>query len=450
MAAAAAGTVLELYDFTLYGTAAALVFGPVFFPHQSGLSGTLLAFATFGVGFAARPLGALVFGHFGDRLGRKGVLLSTLCLMGVATMLIGLLPGYGTLGVWAPILLTVLRLTQGFSQGGENGAAGLMTAEHAPPRWRGLFSSLPAIGAPLGMLLATGAFTLTSGLTGDAFLDWGWRIPFLAGILPTLLGIALRAGLPESPAFVKLKDGGGTARRPISQALRTAWRPILVGMGGAVGFNAFIYVLNAFSLTYVTTHLGLSRETALTGVMLGSVVLMLATVSFAALSDHVGRKPVMLAGAAFVMVYSFGLFALLDTANPTVVVLAMLLGYLGSAALFGPAQAFMAELFPVQVRNSAMSMSYQTASVLGGGLSPFIATALLSSYGSSMPISIYLCLGAAISLVSLSMVQETRHRSLDPDPLPAPSPQAPTSRATETQTRPGQGLLTALHFRRPG
>jgi MFS family permease len=405
--ASAVGNAIELYDFLIYGTAAAMVFNQLFFRHGDPLMGTLLAFATFGAGFFARPLGGVVLGHFGDVLGRKKMLVLTLSVTGVSTAAIGMLPTYDSVGVLAPAMLVVLRVVQGFFMGGEQGGAVLMAVEHAPKGRHGWYGGWTFIGSPAGFFLATGAFAGASAVSGDAFLAWGWRIPFLLSLLLVAVGLYVRLRLDESPEFVRLRQNSERARLPIVEAFRTSWRQIVLSAGVNLGFNTFIFILVTFLLTYGTNQLGVSRNVMLAGGLCCSLAQIAGILLFAHLSDRWGRTQVMLGGAVFLAVYAFPMFWLLDTRTPGLIMLAMGLGGAGSAAVFGPMAAFCAELFSTKVRYSGLSLGYQSGSVLGGGLSPLIATALLTvDGGASWPISTYLVVGALITVLCLVITRE--------------------------------------------
>ena len=405
------GTAIEWYDFFIYGTAAALVFGQLFFPpNEDPLIGTLAAFATYAVGFAARPVGGVVFG---DRVGRKSMLVITILTMGLATFLIGLLPTYAQVGIWAPVLLVVLRLIQGFSVGGEWGGAALMTVEHAPEGRRGYYGSWTMAASPAGAMLATGAFALASGLPDEQFLAWGWRLPFLLSIALVGVGLFIRIRILETPAFERIKEAGAEVRLPVVEAVRAHPRSVLLAAGMNLGFNTFIFVLFTFMLSYATTQLGLPRGVVLQATVVGGAVQIASVLAFSALSDRVGRRPVMLAGAAFLALYAFPLFWLVNTGSSALIFLALAIGFFGSAAIFGPMAAFIAESFDTKVRYSGASLGYQMGAVLGGGLSPFVATALLAwSGGASWSVSVYLVLGALMSLVSVYLLAETYRSEL--------------------------------------
>ncbi len=307
------GTTIEWYDYFIYGTAAALVFPALFFPDFSELAGTLLSFSTFAVGFAARPLGGIIFGHFGDRIGRKAMLVTTLLIMGVATFLVGCLPTFDQIGVWAPILLVVLRLTQGLGLGGEWGGAVLMSVEHSPPEQRGLNGSWPQMGAPAGLVLATGVFAAVSAITGDAFEVWGWRVPFLLSIILIGVGLFIRLRIYESPAFNQVRESGTEARMPIIDVLRTYPKNVALGVGSRIGIDAAFYILAVYSLTHISANLGLSPNIGLLAVSIAALIEIFTIPSFGSLSDRVGRKPLLIGGAALLGIWTFPFFGLLNT-----------------------------------------------------------------------------------------------------------------------------------------
>ncbi len=422
-AASFIGTAVEWYDFFLYGTAAALVFNRLFFPSFDPLMGTLAAFATFAVGFVARPLGGIIFGHFGDKLGRKSMLSLTLMIMGAATFAIGLLPTYERVGVWAPILLVVLRILQGFGLGGEWGGAVLMAVEHAPANRRGVYGSWPQMGAPAGLLVANAVFSLFSRLPEEQFTSWGWRVPFLFSAVLIGIGVFIRMSVAESPAFraAHPKPDAGP-KLPVLEALRTYPRQILLAMGARFAENGFFYIVTTFVLTYGTEQLKLERATMLTAVLVATAVHLVVIPAFGALSDVVGRRPVYLGGALGCALLAFPFFWLLDTKSTGLIWLAISLGIVAHAAMYGPQASFFSELFGTRVRYSGASLGYQLASVFAGGLSPLIATGLLAwSSGQARPVSVYMVVLALITLVSVYLSAETfRERLTDAAP-PAPA-----------------------------
>ncbi|MFP2932636.1 MFS transporter [Pyxidicoccus sp. 3LG] len=361
------GTAIEWYDFFLYGTAAALVFNRLFFPSFDPLTGTLAAFGTFAVGFIARPLGGVVFGHYGDKLGRKAMLSATLMLMGLATFAVGLLPTYDKVGVWAPSLLVLLRLIQGFGLGGEWGGAVLMAVEHAPAHRRGFYGSWPQMGAPAGLLVATAVFSFFSKMPDEQFLAWGWRVPFLLSAVLIGIGVFIRLHVAESPVFRQHKPAAAAAERlPVMEALRNYPKQIILAMGARFAENGFFYIITTFVLSYGTERLGLPRSTLLNGVLVATAVHLVAIPAFGAASDRFGRRPVYLAGAVGCAVMAFPFFWLLDTKQTALIWLAIVLGIIAHAAMYGPQASFFSELFGTRVRYSAASLGYQLASVFAG------------------------------------------------------------------------------------
>jgi metabolite-proton symporter len=410
------GTTVEWYDFFLYGSAAALVFNKVFFPTAAPLTGTLLAFATYAIGFGARPLGGLVFGHFGDRLGRKRLLVLSLLMMGGATFLMGLLPSYASIGLGAPLLLTALRLVQGFALGGEWGGSVLLVAEHGSARHRGFWASWPQAGAPGGNLLATGVLAVLAAVQSEAdFVSWGWRIPFLLSGVLVAIGLWIRLRVTETPVFeaAAARAAEGVERLPIVTVLRTQWREVLVAMGARMGENISYYVITSFILVYVVETLKLPKQTALSAVLIGSAVELAAIPLWGALSDRVGRRPVYLFGAIGMAVWVFVFFAMLGSRSAGAIIVATTIALVLHGAMYGPQAAFFSELFGTRVRYSGSSIGYQLASILAGGLAPLIATALLAAFASATPIALYVAAGAAISVLAVVLSRETTGGSLE-------------------------------------
>lgn len=401
------GTTIEWFDFFIYGVAAALVFNKLFFPAFDPLTGTLIAFSTYALGFFARPLGGIVFGHFGDRIGRKTLLMISLLMMGLSTTAIGLLPTYDQVGPLAPALLILLRLVQGFAVGGEWGGAVLIVAEEAPAETRGFWTSWPQVGAPAGNLLAAGVFALSSAFLSDAdFLAWGWRIPFLLSITLVLIGYWLRQAVEESRIFADESEKAHAF--PAMEVLRRKGRALLVGGGMRFGENICYYVATTFSLTYLTEIRGGDRSLVLNAVLIGAALEMVTMPMFAALSDRVGRRWVYGAGAAFLAAWFLAFFALLDTADPLLVGLAITVAMIAHGAMYGPQAAFIAELFPTQLRYSGASIAYQATSILAGSLAPIIALSLYQLYHSITPVAAYVALGMVVSVIAVLFAHETR------------------------------------------
>ncbi|MGI8312708.1 MFS transporter [Saccharopolyspora hattusasensis] len=404
------GTSLEWYDFFLYGSAAALVFNEVFFPTFDPLTGTLLSFLTFATGFLARPIGGILAGHYGDRFGRKKVLLFTVSLMGGSTVAIGLIPSYATIGVAGPILLIVVRLAQGFALGGEWAGGALMIAERAPSTRRGYLTSFVQVGVPIGTLLSTAVLYLMSGtLSRDAFVQWGWRIPFLMSIVVVLIAIYIRRKVGESPAFTELDaETRTTGHAPILNLLKTQPLDVLRVIGIRAGADIVYYLLVTFLLTYVTTTLGLPRSVGLLATLIGAGMQLFTYPAFAALSDRYGRKSLTIFGAAGALVWMVAFFPLVDTKSTGLIVLAVLGGLFFHSAMYGVQASWICELFDTRHRYSGASLGYQLSGIVGGSLAPTIAVALLQASNSTTPVVVYACAALALVLVAASLTRETR------------------------------------------
>ena len=398
------GTAIEWYDFFLYGTAAALIFGELFFPEFSSTAGTLAAFSTYAVGFAARPLGGIVFGHYGDKIGRKAMLILSLLIMGIATALIGILPTFESIGIWAPILLVVLRFCQGIGVGGEWGGAVLMAVEHAPDGRRGFFGSWPQMGVPAGLLSGNLVF-----LAATAWLpeSWGWRVPFLFSLVLVGVGLFIRLRIMETPAFLQVKETRTEAPMPILDVLRTYPKNVLLAMGMRFAENGTFYVLTVFVLTYIVEELKLEQTTGLIGVLIAAAIGLFTIPFFGHLSDRVGRRPLYLLGSVFSLLFAFPFFWLLNTGVEPLIWLAIILGVnIGHDAMYGPQAAFFSELFGTRVRYSGASLGYQLASVFAGGFAPLISLALLTAYGYGA-VALYMAAMALITVVSVLLTTET-------------------------------------------
>jgi len=404
------GTSIEWYDFYLYTTAAALVLGPLFFSSKlSPLAALLASYTTLWVGFAARPVGGIVFGHFGDRIGRKTMLILTLIIMGVATFLVGCLPTYRDAGIVATILLVILRFAQGFAVGGEWGGAVLMATEHSPAERRGFYGSWPQMGVPVGLLLSSLIFGLTtSSFSKQDFLGFAWRIPFLLSIIIVGVGLFIRLSITETPDFERVKETEAIVRIPLVDVLRTSWRTVILAAGAFFVVNGAFYIFITFVVSYGTTVLHVSSNTMLTGTLVGAVGMAITILAAGMLSDRVGRLPVYLAGAVFLALFAFPVFWLIDTRSPLLIDLALFLGIGSIGIMYGPQAAFFSELFGANIRYSGASLGYQITAIFAGGLAPFVATALLIQFhNASWPIAVYVIGMAAITFVCTYLAGET-------------------------------------------
>ena len=407
------GTTIEWYDYFIYGTAAALVFGQLFFPSENEFVATMAAFGSFAVGFFARPLGGVVFGHYGDRIGRKAMLVTTLMMMGLATFCIGVLPTYESIGVAAPVLLVLLRVLQGFGVGGEWGGAVLMAVEHGHEGKRGFYGSCVQMGVPVGLLLATGVFAVFSRMPEEQFLQWGWRVPFLLGIVLLGIGMFIRVRVMESPLFAKEQEKKGVSKLPILEVFSKHPKNVFLAMGARFAENCCFYIFSVWVLTYGVKQLGLEKSVLLTGVWIAAAVQIVAIPAFGILSDRIGRRPVYLGGTIFIGLLAFPFFSMVETKEAAMIWLAIVLGLIGHAAMYGPQAAFFSELFGTRVRYSGASVGYQLASPFAGGIAPMIATWLLhKSNGDSDPVAMYLIGTAVITLVAIWLAKETYRADL--------------------------------------
>ncbi|MBJ2156681.1 MFS transporter [Variovorax sp. IB41] len=407
-AATMVGTAIEAFDFLAYGTAAALVFNKLFFPNFDPTVGTLAAFGTFASGMLARPLGGIVFGHFGDRLGRKSMLTLSLLMMGICTVLIGLLPTYESIGMWAAVLLVLLRIGQGLSFGGELGGAMLMAVEHAPPKWRSLVGSMPQMGAPIGVLLSSGAFALVTQLPEASFLSWGWRLPFLASAVLIVLGVFIRMKVEESPEFMQVKVHRKTAVLPAREVVVAHWKPLLLTIGGKLAEVTLIYTILVFSISYATSRLGFSRADALHALIAGSVVMVFTIPASGWLADKVGARRLYVVGGLLLAVMAVPLFQAIGSGSLTAYTVAMVIALsINYALMFAPQSNLYAAQFPAELRYSGISIGIQFAAAIGGGLAPIIAATLVAKYSSIVPVGIYVAVLGVIAAVCAYLMRPT-------------------------------------------
>jgi MHS family shikimate/dehydroshikimate transporter-like MFS transporter len=403
------GTIIEWYDFLIYATAAALVFNKAFFPSFDPLAGTLAALASYAVGFLARPLGGALFGHFGDRLGRKSMLVATLFIMGLSTFAIGLLPTYATIGVFAPILLFLLRVIQGIGLGGEWGGASLMVLEHAPPEKRGLYGSFVQIGFPIGLVLASLVFALLTKLPDADFMAWGWRIPFLISILLLALGTFVRSRVPETPVFEGLKARGELSKNPVGEAVSKNGKTFLIAVGLKLSEVSWVYMLTVFVVVYATTRLNLPKALLLDAVLYAALLELVSLPLFGWLSDQIGRRPLYIMGALFTIAFAFPLFWLLETKSTALVFTAIMVAMnFGHGMMFGPESTYFPELFGPRVRYSGASFGFQTSAAIGGGLAPIVATAMAGYFGGTTGVSVMMIVLALITLAAALAAPETK------------------------------------------
>jgi len=408
------GTAVEWYDFLIYGTASALAFNKLFFPLSDPALGTIAAFGTYGVGFLARPLGAAIFGHFGDRVGRKAMLAMTIIIMGLGTFLIGLLPTYDQIGVAAPILLVLLRLLQGIGLGGEWGGAVLMVVENASVRNRGLLGSMVQLGYPIGNLTAVGALAVLSQLPDRDFLTWGWRVPFLVSILLAGVGLYIRMRLQETPVFRELEAKKATARLPLVEVLTEHRRSFFTAVGLKLSEISYVSIATVFAISYVTGQLAMARSVILNAIVLSAILALVAIPIFGWLSDRIGRKPMFFASCLFAMAFAFPMFWLLNTKDPSTITLTIIAAIiLGQIVGFGVGAPWYSELFTARLRYSGASLGFQIGAALSGGFTPFAAATFMAwTGGATWPISVYLIVLAIITFVATVMAPETAGKPL--------------------------------------
>jgi len=417
ISASVVGNIIEQYDFLLYGSMAALVFGQLFFPSFSPLAATLASFSTFAVGFVARPLGSIFCGHYGDKIGRKSMLVLTLSIAGASTFLMGLLPSFETIGIWAPIILVILRFAQGFSFGGEYAGAVLMVAEYAAPERRGFLSGFVPAGSPVGLLLATLTVLLVSLLPGEQFFAWGWRLPFLFSIVLVIVGLFIRLRILDTPAFRQVRETHTEARMPIVDVIRTNVDKVLMAAGISGGFTALLYIVIVWFLSYGVGTLGLPRETLLVATLIGSAVQAVTLLGFSALSDRVGRRPVITGGALASAALAFPFFWLIETGSPGLIWLAYTLILVAGGAVYGPLAVMLAELFGTRLRYSGASIGYQLGATIGGGFSPLIATALVAwAGGASWAVALFVLAVSIVAAVCTYLLAETVRSDMLVDP----------------------------------
>lgn len=406
------GTAIEYYDFLIYASLAALVFGKVFFPHTDPALATIASFGTFAAGYVARPIGGLLFGHFGDRLGRKSILIVTMTLMGASSFLIGLLPSYESIGVMAPVLLVILRVIQGVALGGEWGGATLLVAEHAQPARRGFWNGMVQMGSPIGSLLATLIVTLVTWLPEDALLTWGWRIPYLLSAVLLVAGLYIRLNVSESPAYQRIASR--PERLPLARVLR---RPKAIVLAWAVGIGPFALtaLLSTYMISY-TTAIGYQTSSAMTAVLLVSLTSLWAIPLFSALSDRIGRRPVVLCGAIGIAVFAWPMYALVDSRSVPLLFVALIIGQVLQSAMYAPLGALLSEMFPTAVRYTGVSMGYQLAALIGAGFTPLLASVLLADDVRSLPLVLLAGCCGVVTVSAVLAIRETKGTDLESVP----------------------------------
>jgi metabolite-proton symporter len=405
--AATVGTTIEWYDFFIYGTAAGLVFPKLFFPNEDPLTGTLAAFSTYFIGFVGRPIGAAIFGHYGDRIGRKATLISTLLLMGIATFLVALVPGYASIGIWGAVILTLLRMLQGIGVGGEWGGSVLIAMEWSRTnKRRGLVASWPQFGVPCGLFLSNLAVLAFSAWSGADFVAWGWRAPFLLSIVLIGIGLWIRIGILETPVFKQLVATNKIERAPILEVIKKQPREIILSACVRMAEQAPFYIFTAFIFAYGTGTLKMSRDLVLSAVLVASLLSFITIPLSGHISDQIGRRKMYLIGAATTGVFGFLYFFLLGSGLPALVFLAIVLSLIPHDMMYGPQAALIAEAFTPRLRYSGASLGYQLASIIAGGPAPLIATALFAAFHTGYAVAIYIAACAVVSLISAAMMPD--------------------------------------------
>ena len=411
--ASVVGTSIEWYDFFIYGTMSALVFPQLFFPENDPFTAILLSFSVFFIGFLARPIGAAIFGYYGDRIGRKATLVTSLLLMGISSVLIGLMPTYESLGIYASVILVFLRFMQGIGVGGEWGGSVVLATEWSSNKRRGLMGSMTQLGVPIGLIAATVIISICISVFGANFDTWGWRVPFLISIVLVGVGLYIRLGIMESPNFTKLKQENKLSKNPVTEVLKKHPKKIALAALAGLGFQIPFYIFSTFIISYGTQQLNLERQFLINALLILPIVELFAIPIFAHLSDKMGRKKMYIAGCIVTLLYSFPFFWILDKATTSMVVLAIGLSIIGPAMAYAPQAALLAENFPARLRYSGASFGYQFTAIIGGGLAPMICVYLLNKFGSTTPISIYMIVSCVISIWAVSKLKEYSGKELD-------------------------------------
>ncbi|MEA3577122.1 MFS transporter [Peribacillus frigoritolerans] len=409
------GSSIEWFDYFLYGTVAALVFNQLFFVNEDPTIGLLLSYASFALAFFIRPFGGVIFSHIGDRIGRKKTLVITLSLMGVATFGMGLLPTYQAVGIWAPILLITLRLVQGLGIGGEWGGALLLAVEYAPAEKRGLFGAIPQMGVTIGMLLGTVALSIMTLLPENAFMTWGWRIPFIFSALLVFFGLWIRKGIDETPSFKKVKESGEVPKLPIVETLKNYWREVLIAVGAKVVETAPFYIFSTFVVSYATANLGFSRTATLTAVMIATIITTILIPFMGMLSDKIGRKKLFIGGTIGMALFAFPYFWLLQQKSVLILIVATVIGL---GVIWAPITAVLgtmfSEIFDARIRYTGITLGYQIGAALAGGTAPLVATALLNRFNNSyVPVALYIIFASVLSLAAIWAVKDRSNQKLD-------------------------------------